>query len=82
MNNPPNDLIKAVYDAQAAEEHALNALSIWLGTNFSNNLAYTFQQRVETLRGNYRSALYDVVNLAREVENIKSYYKRLGSLNE
>jgi len=34
------------------------------------------------LRGSYRSAIYDMVSMAREAENIKAHYKRLGSLNE
>jgi len=79
MSNPPNDLIKAVYEAHAAEEKALDALSNWLSENFSVRLASTFQHRAEALRGSYRTALYEIVNLAREVEDIKAYYKRLGA---
>jgi len=79
MNNTPSDLIKAMYAAQEAEEKALNELSTWLSYNFNNRLAVTFQNRAEALRSKYRSAVYDVIELTREAEDIKAYYKRLGA---
>jgi hypothetical protein len=82
MNKPPHNLIKDVYDSFSAEERALDALSNWLGENFSVRLASTFQHRAEALRGSYRTAVYEIINLAREAEDIKAYYKKSGATYE